>query len=82
VLGCFQERERLLQEEVAAAIAAEMNRDLYVLSILTALFLPPTLVAGIFGMNTSGLPLTGGSAGSLWAIILCIAAAVGVYGSK
>jgi zinc transporter len=75
----LQERARLLQEEVAAKIAAETNRNLYVLSILTALFLPPTLVAGILGMNTGGLPLSDVHSGFLWAIILCTAAAAGTY---
>ncbi|WP_246694776.1 CorA family divalent cation transporter [Methylobacterium sp. WL6] len=50
------ERARLLQEEVSERIAEETNRQLYVLSILTALFLPPTFVTGLFGMNVKGLP--------------------------
>jgi zinc transporter len=75
----LQERARLLQEECAAKIAAETNRNLYVLSIMTALFLPPTLVAGILGMNTGGLPLSDVHSGFLWAIILCVAAAAGTY---
>jgi zinc transporter len=32
------------------------NRNLYVLSIVTTIFLPMTLVTGIFGMNLGGLP--------------------------
>jgi zinc transporter len=37
------------------------------------------LVAGLFGMNTGGLPLSDVHSGFLWAIILCIAAAAGTY---
>ena len=51
-----QDRARLLQDEVSAYLANETNRQLYVLSMLTALFLPATLVTGFFGMNTKGLP--------------------------
>ncbi|WP_456432450.1 CorA family divalent cation transporter [Nitratifractor sp.] len=35
-----------------------MNRNMYVLTVLSAVFLPLTLVTGFFGMNTGGLPFT------------------------
>ena len=54
----LQERARLLQDEIAAKLATETNRHLFVLSIATVFLLPPTLVAGIFGMNVSDLPFT------------------------
>jgi len=75
----MQDRGRLLQEEIAAKLAEETNRHLHALSILTSVFLPPTLVVGIFGMNTKGLPLTDNDDGFLWAMGLCLASAVGVY---
>ena len=37
------------------------------------LLLPPTLVTGIFGMNTKGLPLTDVESGFLWAFVLMFA---------
>ena len=51
-----QDRAKLLQDEVAARLAEETNRSLRALSIMTALLLPGSLVAGVFGMNTHGLP--------------------------
>ncbi|XYD11843.1 CorA family divalent cation transporter (plasmid) [Methylobacterium sp. NMS12] len=51
------ERARLLQEEVSERVAEATNRQLYVLSVLSALFLPPTFITGLFGMNVKGLPL-------------------------
>ncbi|MFL6578499.1 MAG: CorA family divalent cation transporter [Povalibacter sp.] len=50
------ERAKLLQEELAARLAETTSRNLYVLSILTAVLLPMTLVTGIFGMNVAGMP--------------------------
>ena len=50
------ERSRLLLDEVAGKMAALTNRRLFTLSILTACLLPPTLVTGVFGMNTKDLP--------------------------
>jgi zinc transporter len=47
---------RLLREELDLQAAQRTNQNLYILSIISALLLPATLVTGIFGMNTGGLP--------------------------
>jgi Mg2+ and Co2+ transporter CorA len=52
----MRERSRLLQEELHLKIEEQGNDNIRVLSVLTALLMPPTLVTGIFGMNTKGLP--------------------------
>ena len=57
----------------------ESNRHLHVLSILTTLLLPPTLVTGIFGMNTKGLPLTDVETGFLWAAGLIVGSSLLAY---
>jgi zinc transporter len=49
------------------------------LSILTTLFLPPTLVTGVFGMNTKGLPFTDNESAFLWAAVLMVGSAIAVY---
>lgn len=69
----LQERARLLHEEIDSKLASEINRHLYILSIMTAFLLPPTLVTGFFGMNTSSLPLSGGSSGTGYAIGFIVA---------
>lgn len=51
-----QERAKLLQEELAARLAEQTSNNLYIVSLFTALLLPPSLIAGIFGMNVAGLP--------------------------
>jgi zinc transporter len=71
----LEARARLLQDEVSARLSEESARNLNALSILTALFLPATLVTGIFGMNTGGLPLAHSIYGSAWAVGLGLAAA-------
>lgn len=71
------ERAKLLQEELASRLAENTSRNLYVLSIVTAVMLPMTLITGIFGMNVGGLPgLHGGHA--FWWVMLLIFAAGGV----
>jgi zinc transporter len=74
-----QRLDSLDQEEITALTAEETNRHLYVLSILTTLFLPPTLVTGVFGMNTKGLPFTDSESAFLWASALMVASALAVY---
>lgn len=64
----LQERARLLHEEINSSFANETNRHLYVLSVMTALLLPPTLVTGFFGMNTAGMPFEHDGTGTVWAI--------------
>src|SRR5262249_24218126 len=62
----LRERSRLLEEELRFRVEEESNRHLHALSVVTMMLLPPTLVTGIFGMNTKGLPLTDVESGFLW----------------
>ena len=73
------ERSRILQEELSARVAEQSNRQLYTLSVLTALFLPPTLITGFFGINTKGLPLADNENGSLVVLLLALGSAVFAY---
>ena len=42
----------------------KMNRLIFLLTIISAIFLPLNLLVGFFGMNTSGLPFTKGPNGT------------------
>ncbi|PPQ37480.1 hypothetical protein CH337_11760 [Rhodoblastus acidophilus] len=76
-VGNLQDRARVLQEEINAILTLETNDRLYVLTLVTAVLLPATFVTGYFGMNTKGLPFAEGENATLYATMLCIAAAVG-----
>lgn len=78
-VATVQERARLLQDEVAAKLAERTNRHLYVLSMITALLLPPSLVVGVFGMNLHGLPFADHHGGAWAAIVLGALSSLGVY---
>jgi zinc transporter len=75
------DRARLLQQEVSDQLTVQTNRQLYVLSILTAALVPPTIVVGLFGMNTGGLPLTETPLGFVTAVALCALSSLGVLGA-
>lgn len=72
--GSINERARLLQDEVAAKLNELTSRRLFALSMLTAALLPPTLVTGIFGMNTRDLPFQDVAGGSFIALLIAAAA--------
>ena len=62
-----------LHDFYRAKVDERMNRNMYWLTILSAIFLPLTLVTGFFGMNTGGLPFTDDPAGTdkvLWISLL------------
>lgn len=69
-VAAIHDRARLLQEEMAARMADVTNRRLLTLSVLTATFLPPTLVTGFFGMNTKDLPFQNADGGTWYAFIV------------
>lgn len=75
----MRDRARMLQEEALAKTADQTNERLHWLSIITALFLPPTLVTGFFGMNLKGMPFADSEIGGLTAFVLCMMSALGVY---
>jgi Mg2+ and Co2+ transporter CorA len=77
-LDTIQARARLMQDEINAKIGTETNRQVFTLSILTALFVPATLVTGLFGMNVSGLPFTDGTSGFQLALASSVAASLAV----
>jgi zinc transporter len=75
----MRERSRLLQEELHLKIEEQGNDNIRVLSVLTAVLLPPTLVTGVFGMNTKGLPFTDLDTAFLWASVLMLLSSLAAY---
>jgi len=75
----IQGQLRLLRDELDIQAAQRTNQNLYILSIMTALMLPATLVTGIFGMNTSGLPLAEGHWGTFYATMIAASAAIATW---
>ena len=68
----LRDRTHLLQEEVTLKMTEQTNGHLEVLAIVATIFLPATLVAGVFGMNVKGLPLTDNVYGFVWSMALIV----------
>ena len=62
-----------LHDFYRAKVDERMNRNMYWLTIISAIFLPLTLVTGFFGMNTGGLPYTQDPAGTTKVLLLSLA---------
>jgi zinc transporter len=75
----LRERSRLLEEELHFKMEEASNRHLHALAVVTMMLLPPTLVTGIFGMNTKGLPFTDNESAFLWASALLIGSSALAY---
>ena len=54
----MRQRSTLLHEELAAQVAEQTNRNVFVMSIVSVVLLPMTFITGFFGMNTGGLPFS------------------------
>jgi zinc transporter len=69
------ERVRLLQEELVALVNEQTSRTLFVLTIVTVVALPMTIIPGFFGMNVGGVPLAHSVYG-FWAVVVLVASVV------
>ena len=69
----YAEHCEFLLEELRAQVEEETDRNLYVLTMFSVIFLPATLIASIWGMNVGGIPFSGNPNG-FWVVAGLIAA--------
>ena len=55
-LDTVRERAAVMQDEVGTRLSEQINRNMYLLSIVAALFLPLGFVTGLLGINVGGIP--------------------------
>lgn len=65
-IDAARERALISQEELNSRLAERMNRAMYTLSIVAAIFLPLGLLTGLLGINVGGIPGTE----SRWAFLI------------
>ena len=64
-LDSARDRAAITQEELNNRLSEQMNKAIYVLSIVAAIFLPLSLLTGLLGINVGGIP----GAENKWAFI-------------
>jgi len=55
-LDTIRERAQIVKDELANALADRMNKNMYVLSVIAAIFLPLGFFTGLMGINIGGMP--------------------------
>ena len=55
-LDLARERAVVVQEELTSRLSEKMDRTMYVLSIVAAIFLPLGFLTGLLGINVGGIP--------------------------
>ena len=75
MLEGYKETVEALETTNESVLSHRLNDVLRVLTVLTVIFLPPTLIAGIMGMNT-GVPGEG-AIGPFWVAVGVIVAMIG-----
>jgi zinc transporter len=68
----YAEHCQFLLEELRAQVEEATNRNLYILTMFSVIFLPATLMASIWGMNVGGIPFSS-SPNGFWVVAGLIA---------
>jgi zinc transporter len=76
-LDAARDRAAVTHEEMASRVGELTNQRLYVLSILSAIFLPLGFLAAVFGVSTGGVP-GHDSPWGFWILVVCFIAAFAV----
>lgn len=77
--GYLSNNITFLLDAALGLISIEQNAVLKIFSVGAIVFMPPTLVAGIYGMNFEHMPELGWTLGYPWALGLMVASAVLPY---
>lgn len=55
-LDAVRERAQIVKDELTNALADRLNKNMYILSVIAAIFLPLGFLTGLLGINVGGIP--------------------------
>jgi len=55
-LDAIRERAQIIKDELSNILADRLNRNMYLLSVIAAIFLPLGFLTGLLGVNIGGIP--------------------------
>ena len=55
-LDAARERAAVIQDELNSRLSDQMNKTMYLLTVVAAILLPPSLLTGLLGVNVGGMP--------------------------
>jgi len=71
-LSLISERCEILSSEISGKINAKVNRNLYIISIISVIFLPLSFITGLLGINVGGIPAANADNGFMLVMILML----------
>ena len=55
-LDIAREKATFVQDEMSSNLNEQMNKNMYVISVVAGIFLPLTVITGLLGINVAGIP--------------------------
>jgi len=79
-MDAVKERTQIINDELSNLIGDKINKNMYILSIISVIFLPITFLTGLFGTNIAGIPgANNGYAFGLFCAILLVIISIQIY---
>ena len=57
-LDAIRERSQIVKDELSNLLSDKINKNMYILSVIAAIFLPLGFLTGLFGVNVGGIPVS------------------------
>ena len=74
-LDSIRDRAVVLHEELASRLSEQINKRMYVLSLVTTIFMPLSFLTGLLGANVGGIP----GSDSRWGFTIFVGLIIGVF---
>ena len=78
-LDAIRDRAAVTQDELNSRLSERMNKTMYVLSLVAAVFLPLGLLTGLLGINVGGIPWADDPTGFVVVTVLLLLVAGGLF---
>ncbi|MGJ8676966.1 MAG: zinc transporter ZntB [Akkermansiaceae bacterium] len=79
-LDAIRERAQVIKDELASMLSDKLNKNMYVLSVISAIFLPLGFLTGLLGVNVGGIPGSDTSfAFTLFCVFLTVLVGIQIY---
>jgi len=78
-LDTIRDRAQIVHDQVMDARAEQMNTQMFVLTIVSAFFLPIGFITGLLGINVGGVPLADSANGFIIICGIIVAVLIGQY---
>jgi zinc transporter len=70
-LDALRDRSQIVHDELTYALSEALNKNTFLLSTVSAIFLPLTFITGLLGMNVTGIPMAENPM-AFWGIVVLL----------